>query len=91
MKIDGRLVSYIEGGEGPPLVYVHRWPLGVRPTDPMLQELAEDFHLYAPNLPGFGRSDPLGSGHTVENFARFLGEFIDALGLGEIYSSRPTL
>lgn len=84
IKINGRSVSYVEGGEGPPLVYVHGWPLGARPTDSMLQRLAEDFHLYAPNLPGFGKSEPLGSEHTVENFARFLGEFIDALGLEKI-------
>ncbi len=80
VKINNRSVSYVEGGEGPPLVYVHGWPLGAHSTDPMLQALAGDFHLYAPRLPGFGDSEPLSAEHNIGNYARFLGEFTKALG-----------
>ncbi len=84
IKINNRSVSYVEGGGGPSLVYIHGWPLTSRSTDPMLQALAEDFHLYAPKLPGFGDSEPLDSEHTVENFANFLEDFIAALDLGKV-------
>lgn len=85
IKIGERLVSYVEGGNGPSLVYVHGWPLGVHCADPMLQTLAGGFHLYAPKLPGFGDSAPLSEKHTVENYARFLEEFITTLGLEKIF------
>ncbi len=85
IKINNRSVSYVEGGEGPPLVYVHGWPLGSHATDPMLQALAEDFHLYAPKLPGFGDSAPLGVEHNIANYARFLEDFINTLGHEKVF------
>lgn len=84
IKINNYRVSYVEGGRGQPLVFVHGWPLTSRSTDPMLRTLAEGFHLYAPKLPGFGDSDPLSRKHTIGNYARFLEEFINTLGLGKI-------
>ena len=81
IKINNHSVSYVEGGQGPSLVYVHGWPLTSHPTDPVLQELARDFHLYAPKLPGFGDSNPLSVEHSVKNYTHFLGEFINVLGL----------
>lgn len=84
IKINNHSVSYVEGGQGQPLVYIHGWPLSPRPTDPMLQKLAEDFHLYAPKLPGFGDSEPLDSKHSVENLVNFLENFINTLGLGKV-------
>jgi pimeloyl-ACP methyl ester carboxylesterase len=84
ITINNRSVSYVEGGQGQPLVYIHGWPLSPRPTDPMLQKLAEDFYLYAPKLPGFGDSEPLDSLHTVGNLANFLEDFTNALGLKKV-------
>jgi hypothetical protein len=43
------------GGEGQPLLYLP----GVAPEfdDPALSLISQDFHVYRPHHPGFGRSD----------------------------------
>jgi len=85
IKIGERSVSYVEGGNGPSLVYVHGWTSGVHCDDSRLLALAEDFHLYAPKLPGFGDSDLLSVRHTIDAYASFLEDFINALGLEKVF------
>lgn len=41
------------------------------------------FRLLFPDLPGYGESEPLEIPHTVENYARWLDEFIEAVELDE--------
>jgi pimeloyl-ACP methyl ester carboxylesterase len=40
-----------------------------------------DFNIYAPDLPGFGSSEPMKVGHNLDNYAIWLESFIAAIGL----------
>lgn len=40
-------------------------------------------HVYIPDLPGFGQSDALDTEHSVENYANWLREFVNAIGVSE--------
>lgn len=40
-----------------------------------------DFEVIIPDLPGFGRSDPLPGTHSIENYATWLDQFLAKLGL----------
>jgi pimeloyl-ACP methyl ester carboxylesterase len=81
-------VHYYEGepripGGGVPLVLVHG--LGDRDESwaPMLKRLKKaGFHVYAPDLLGYGRSPkPADGDYTMEGEAKFVYDFIQALGL----------
>ena len=84
---EGR-VHYYEGepripGGGVPLVLVHG--LGDRGESwaPMLKRLKKaGFHVYAPDLLGYGRSPkPADGDYSMEGEAKFVYDFIQALGL----------
>jgi pimeloyl-ACP methyl ester carboxylesterase len=56
VTVDGVATHLFRGGEGPPLVYLH----GVAPAGewlPVHERLAAHFTVYAPDHPGFGRTD----------------------------------
>ena len=49
-------IAYRSVGHGKPLVLVHSMMLGAsgREWDAVIDALAEDYHVYVPDLPGFG-------------------------------------
>lgn len=70
-------------GSGPPLVLVHgigsRWQV----WEPVLDRLATEREVIAPDLPGFGASPmpPVGTPPGIASLTRILVEFLDRLGL----------
>jgi len=70
-------VHYYEGGEGPPLVFVHglggeslNWVL------PMLQ-MSGRFHIYAVDLLGHGQSDTPDIAYTIAQQSEMLRQFLE--------------
>ena len=73
----------IEVGEGPPLVLIHGGLSEAGGWAPILTLLARRFHLYVPDRPGHGLSDPFDY-RGVDMFelsATFLGDVLDSCGL----------
>jgi pimeloyl-ACP methyl ester carboxylesterase len=68
------------GGEGPPLLVLHGagGPNGWRRWH---AALAEQFTLYVPSHPGFGRSDAADWMESVRDVARYYLWFLDVVGL----------
>ena len=87
-EVDGRAVSYVRAGQGQPLVLLHGFTLGhsTLTYGPSIAPLAEHFDVIAPDLPGYGSSEPLPAphGHGTEDYVDFLEHFLDALNLEEI-------
>ncbi len=54
-------LAYREAGEAAaqPLVLLHPSPRSSAMFEPWMRELAEHFHVFAPDTPGYGGSDPL--------------------------------
>ena len=73
-------VRYIEGGDGPPLVYLHAAG-GVTPDDPLLAELARSHHVYAPLTPGYGDSEEAPEIRDMLDFTLHTWDVVEALGL----------
>lgn len=71
-------LSYLEAGEGDPVVYLHgaggRPPAGAT----FVEELARGFHVFVPSRPGFDDS-PLGSHETLDAAADAIGSFIEQI------------
>lgn len=77
-------IEVLEAGEGQPLLYLHGAG-GIPAWFGALPLLAGKFHVYAPLLPGFGRSS--GLEYLEDQFDLFLHEFdvMEALGLERPY------
>ena len=71
---------YRHSGQGPPLVWLH-WLWGEPGWMPHHQQLAERFHVYAPDLPGYGQSTLPEWAHRPRDVAVLLLRFLDALSL----------
>jgi pimeloyl-ACP methyl ester carboxylesterase len=87
VEVDGVSVRYIEAGEhnpSPPVVLLHGFQAGADLWYPhTFPAIAERFHVFALDLPGFG-----GSGELPEcglaAYGRFMAAFLDRLGLDRI-------
>jgi pimeloyl-ACP methyl ester carboxylesterase len=78
---DGKFnVQLVEGGSGVNLLYLHGAG-GFTGWTPFLDELAGDYHVYAPAHPGVANSDGLEHLDDLWDLVLFYEEFLLALGL----------
>lgn len=72
---DGQ-VHYREAGtpEGPPLVLFHQSPCSSQMYERLISLLPQEYRIIAPDTPGFGGTDPLDDGPSIEGFAEVLGD-----------------
>lgn len=75
-------IHYHEAGSGHPLILLHGSGVGASGWSNFsgnIEELAEHFHVYAPDMPGWGASDPC----TIQQMdhVEALVQFMDALGI----------
>ena len=83
---NGIRTNYLEAGDGPPLVLIHGSGPGVTAFanwNAVLPTLAKDFHVYAPDMVGFGYTDvpETVSDFTLEFWVNHIIGFLDALGI----------
>jgi abhydrolase domain-containing protein 6 len=57
--VDGHVIPYLEGGEGPALVLLHGFGANKDHWLKVAPELTKHFHLYIPDLAGFGDASRL--------------------------------
>jgi pimeloyl-ACP methyl ester carboxylesterase len=86
VSVDGLNIFYREAGpkDAPTLLLLHGLPSSSRMFQPLFERLADNFHLIAPDYPGFGHSDwpdPKQFDYTFDHIARVMVDFTQALGL----------
>lgn len=71
--------AYRSAGNGRPLLLIHSMMLGAssREWDDVIDGLAENYHVYALDLPGFGNSFRPEAPWTAYQYAKFLHAFIE--------------
>jgi 2-hydroxy-6-oxonona-2,4-dienedioate hydrolase len=74
-------VSEDRAAGGPPVVLVHGLVVSGRYMVPLLDELARSHNVYAPDLPGFGRSEGPAGALDVAGLADALAAWMRAAGL----------
>jgi 2-hydroxy-6-oxonona-2,4-dienedioate hydrolase len=72
----------IGGPSGTPIVLVHGLVVSSRYMVPLMDELARTHDVYAPDLPGFGRSEGPEGALDVDDLADALAAWMRAAGLG---------
>jgi pimeloyl-ACP methyl ester carboxylesterase len=86
VKVDGINVFYREAGSpnAPTLLLLHGLPSSSRMFQPLLTRLSDEYHLVAPDYPGYGHSDwpdPKQFAYTFDHIARIMDDFTQALGI----------
>jgi len=86
IQVDGLSIFYREAGrrDAPTILFLHGLPSSSRMFQPLLTRLADDYHLVAPDYPGFGHSDwpdPTRFAYTFDNVASVMQDFTQGLGL----------
>lgn len=81
VEIEGLSVRYLRAGEGPPAIVLHGWGARIETVASIVEALAPVATVYALDLPGFGESDPPPRPWGVEDYARLLSRFLDALAI----------
>ena len=66
------------------LLCLHRCPRSSRAFAKFLPEMARDRSVYAPDMPGYGESDPPPHRPAIADYAAAMADFIDAMRFREI-------
>jgi pimeloyl-ACP methyl ester carboxylesterase len=85
-RVNGNDVFYREAGDParPVILLLHGFPTSSHMFRDLIPQLAGDYHVIAPDLPGFGNTvtPPRGQfDYTFDNLAKVIIDFVDALGL----------
>jgi pimeloyl-ACP methyl ester carboxylesterase len=85
-EVDGLSVFYREAGrpDAPTVLLLHGFPSSSHMFRDLIPLLADEFHLVAPDLPGFGKSDmpkPDKFDYTFDHLADVIDRFTEVLGL----------
>ena len=89
VKLDGLDIFYREAGNKnkPSILLLHGFPSSSHMFRDLINDLSADYHLIAPDYPGFGQSSkPVVSEYeySFDNLALTISHFIDALGLKKL-------
>lgn len=82
--MDGVELFYRESSEpprGPVMMHLHGFGLSGRYLTPTAERLRDEFHIYVPDLPGFGRSGRPAIPPDVPEMARAAAGFLDDRGV----------
>jgi pimeloyl-ACP methyl ester carboxylesterase len=80
-KIDGLNIHYYTAGEGEPLLVIHGGAGDARSWWSNIQNLSQKYRVYAPDLPGYGTSQPMEGNYYIPEFSDFINKFTKFLKL----------
>jgi pimeloyl-ACP methyl ester carboxylesterase len=81
IKVDGLDVHYYTAGQGEPLVVIHGGGGDAKTWLNNIAALSDNYLVYAPDLPGYGASQPLDGDYYIPELTEFVESFSDNLGL----------
>lgn len=85
IQVDGLNIAFREAGNpaNPKLVLLHGFPSGSHQYRDLIRSLSDDFHVIAPDYPGFGLSDmpdPASYSYTFDGMAEVVEHFLKLKG-----------
>ena len=86
LKVNGLDIFYREAGPktAPTILLLHGYPTSSHMFRNLLRDLSDDYHLLAPDYPGFGRSEqpPMSEfDYTFDNMSKIVEGFLEALNV----------
>lgn len=86
IEIEGLNIFYREAGSvnAPTILLLHGFPTSSQMFRNLIPALSDQFHLVAPDYPGFGNSDQPAMdkfGYSFDNYSLLIEKFLDKLGI----------
>lgn len=83
VTVDDHEVHYRVAGpeDAPPMVHVHGFAISGNYLLPTAELLVDSFHVYVPDLPGFGRSPKPAAPLGISGLGMVLNHFMDEVGI----------
>jgi pimeloyl-ACP methyl ester carboxylesterase len=86
LLVNGFKIFYREAGDPgkPVILLLHGFPTSSHMFRNLIPQLASDYHVIAPDLPGYGLSDMPDRKtfpYTFDHLAEIIGDFVDQIGL----------
>ena len=78
--VAGLQVRCKKAGEGPPVIVLHGWGACLDTVAPILHCLSRRHMVFTVDLPGFGQSQQPGGVWGASEYARWVKDFMDAVG-----------
>jgi pimeloyl-ACP methyl ester carboxylesterase len=86
LQIEAMQWSYLEGGQGEPILFLHGFGSDKYRIAMMMAPLRSQYHVIAPDLPGFGETTrSLAMDYGIPQMARYLEAFVEAKGLSRFH------
>lgn len=80
IKIQKLDINYIDQGQGKTLVILHGWGGSSKSWEKVIEILSKNkYRVICPDLPGFGESDSFKKPSNINEYIRFILEFLKAL------------
>ncbi|WP_338941470.1 alpha/beta hydrolase [Paraburkholderia sp. 22B1P] len=88
VDIDGASIFYREAGTpgAPVVLLLPGWPSSSAMFRDLIRELSANYHVFAPDYPGFGNSDIPDRSHapyTFDALGEAIGKFVDKVGINQ--------
>ncbi|NRD79630.1 alpha/beta hydrolase [Bacillus sp. BRMEA1] len=77
-------IAYIDKGEGQPIILLHGFCGSSSYWENVISELALNYRVIVPDLPGHGQSTVLQDNASIEDIAEIMKEFLDSLKLDQV-------
>lgn len=74
-------IEYRDEGNGPVILFLHGWRDDLHTFDPLVPFLSTDHRVVRVDLPGFGESEMPRAPWHLDDYVRFVADFIDKLGI----------
>ncbi len=81
VQINGLDIHYIKEGSGENVLLLQGWGTEIELYSCIYSNLAKKYTVYAPDFPGFGKSDEPTSPWRVDDYADFVAGFCKAMGI----------
>ncbi len=82
--VNGVTVNYADEGKGPPVVFVHGFPLSRATWQKQIETLRSSHRVIAPDLRGLGENDAASGTTTMEQFADDIHALLQQLKTGPV-------
>jgi 3-oxoadipate enol-lactonase len=83
-QINGFEMAYVDEGQGPPILFVHAFPLDHSMWSEQIEAFKDSNRVIAPDLRGFGQSEVTPGPYTMDLLADDLASLLNHLGLDDV-------
>ncbi len=84
--VNDLLTNYTLQGKGKLVLLLHGWGDTSAGSVALQKDLAQDYQVLAPDLPGFGKTQLPPTGWDLDDYANFVSKLLDKLAIGQPYA-----